>query len=182
MCTLSCCDCEMLVETPQCKMFGFLPVPFTGVSDENDGTSAGKGVAVVSGNGVIGGGGGTGSTVLEGISVGVSVDEGIFVGTSVGRSEDGGPVGCDVALAVSLGTGTGTAGAAVVLSPVASPFGGGAAGAAVARVSPFTLPVFAVYVATDSEIVLPSPSTATWRTTDTVWTTAVTVLFGGVDG
>lgn len=172
MCTFSCCYCEMLVGTHQCKKFGFLPVPFTGVSEENDGTPAGKGVAVVPGNEVTGGGGGTGSTVLEGI----------FVRTSVGRSEDGGSVGCDVALAVSLGTGTGTAGAAFVLSFVASPLGAGAAGAAVARVSPFTLPVFAVYVATDSEIVLPSPSTATCRTTDTVWTTAVTVLFGGVDG
>lgn len=179
MCTFSCCDCEMLVGTHQCKMFGFLPVPFTGMSDENDGTSVGKGAAVVSGNEVIGGGGGTGSPVLEGISVGVSVDGGI----SVGISEDGGSVGagCEVALAVSLGTGTGTAGAAVVLSPVAFPLGAGSAGAAVAPASPFALLVLAVYVATDSEIVLPAPSTATCRTTDTVWTTAVTVLFGGVD-
>jgi hypothetical protein len=179
MCTFSCCDCDMLVGAYQCKMFGFLPVPFTGMSEENDGTFVGKGAPVVSGNEVIGGAGMTGSTVLERISVWVSVDEGIFVG----RPEDGGPVGagCEVTLAVSLGTGTGTAGAAVALSFVPFPLGAGAAGAAVAPASPFALLVLAVYVATDSEIVLPAPSTATCRTTDTVWTTAVTVLFGGGD-
>lgn len=175
MCTFSCCDCEMLVGTRQCKMFGFLPVPFTGMSEENDGTFVGKGAPVVSWNEVIGGAGMTGSTVLERISVWISIDEGIF--------EDGGPVGagCEVTLAVSLGTGTGTAGAAVAPSFVPFPLGAGAAGAAVAPASPFALLVLAVYVATDSEIVLPAPSTATCRTTDTVWTTAVTVLFGGVD-
>lgn len=120
-------------------MFGFLPVPFTGVSEENDGTSDGKGAAVVSGNEVVGGGGRTGSTVLEGISVGTSV------GISVGISVDGGSVGsgCEVAPAVSLGTGSGTVGAAVAPSPSPSPVGAGAAGAAVAP-APSLLSVMAV--------------------------------------
>lgn len=125
-------------------MFGFLPVPFTGVRDEKGGTagstSDGTGAAVVLGNAVSGNG-----VVVDSGRAGSTVLEGIFVGISVETIEDGGSVGSgsDVTLAVLLGTETGTGGPAFAPSPP-SPVGEGAAGAAAVLRAASPLPVMAV--------------------------------------